>query len=320
MNESAVSLGDRDKLVAVYTEPSGSVHGDVPALLFLNAGIVQRSGPFRMYVDIARRLAERGFPCLRFDLAGIGDSANRSEDLSDEQGSARDVRLAMEFLQSQAGIRRFILLGLCSGADVAHYVAVRDERIAGIIALDGYAYPKIGYYFRRLERMVRNPGHTFRRTADLLRSFSIVRALFGTPANWERPSPVRMFERDLPPQEQVAKEIQSFVDRGAQALYIFAGGCPWYTSAGQFYRNYPALRHNRRVEVEYFKNADHTYVLVEDRKKLIDRVETWVTTRFSESPERAELPFSTQTANRPLVPERCAVDLSTPHSERAISV
>jgi pimeloyl-ACP methyl ester carboxylesterase len=293
MNETAHCLGSGDVLVAILTEPDGPVDGDVPAVILLNAGIVHRSGPSRLYVEITRRLASRGYPSIRLDLAGIGDSDVRQENLTDQEGNERDVRLAMDFLQSRFGTRHFLLAGLCSGADIAHQVAVRDERVVGLIALDAIAYPKFGYYIRRFSRWVRNPAYVYHRTCDLLRSSAIGRALLGPLNDGHRAQPLRMFERDLPPQSQVAAEIQVFLDRGMQALYVFAGGCPWYNYAGQFFNNFPHARCNPQVELEYFPQADHTYFLVADRDRLVDRIETWVSARFpqgQEFPTDPELP------------------------------
>jgi pimeloyl-ACP methyl ester carboxylesterase len=305
MNETALCLGSGDVLVGICTEPDCPVDADVPAIVLLNAGIVHRSGPSRLYVEIARRLAARGYPSIRLDLAGIGDSNSRQEILTDREGNERDVRLAMDYLQSRLGTRRFLLCGLCSGADVSHQVAVRDERVAGMIALDAIAYPKLGYYVRRIGRLARNPSYVYRRTLAMLRSSTVGRILCGPPRDGQQAMPVRMFERDLPPQDQVAGEIQDFMDRGLQTLYVFAGGCPWYNSAGQFYSNFPNLRGNPQVEVEYFAQADHTYLLVADRERLIDRIETWVTSRFRHRVESAADSLPAETSDCDRLPAIC---------------
>ena len=79
MNEMVVSIGTNDALVGVYTAPacetSRDTPGDAPTVILLNAGVVHRSGPFRLHVEVARRLASLGYPCFRFDLAYLGDSA-----------------------------------------------------------------------------------------------------------------------------------------------------------------------------------------------------------------------------------------------------
>jgi pimeloyl-ACP methyl ester carboxylesterase len=305
MNETVVCLGSGDVLVGIFTEPDCPVDGELPAIVLLNSGIVHRSGPSRLYVEIARRLAARGYPSIRLDLAGIGDSDTRQENLTDQEGNERDVRLAMDFVQSQIGTRRFLLCGLCSGADISHQVALRDDRVAGLIALDAVAYPDFRYHFRRLGRWARNPSYVYRRSVAMLRSSAIGRMLFGPPRNGHRVAPVRLFERDLPPQEKVAAEIQAFVDRGMQALYVFAGGCPWYNFAGQFFQNFPNVRYNPQIEVEYFKQADHTYLLVADRERLIDRIENWVTARFRHRPECLADPRPAETSDLDQLPAVC---------------
>ena len=186
----------------------------------------------------------------------------------------------MDFVTSKLGTRRFLLGGLCSGADISHQVALSDDRVVGMIALDAIAYPRLGYYVRRVGRWIRNPRYVYRQAIRLARSCKLGRVLFGSSSEDSKTVPFRLFERDLPPQEAVAAEIQSLVNRGLQALYIFAGGCPWYNSAGQFLDNFPNLRGNTQVEVEYFPQADHTYLLVADRDGLIARIENWVASRF----------------------------------------
>lgn len=62
-------------LVGVLSRPRQIVAGR-PAVILLNAGLVQRSGPFRVYAQLARALASCGFVVLRFDLSGRGDSAS----------------------------------------------------------------------------------------------------------------------------------------------------------------------------------------------------------------------------------------------------
>ena len=143
MNETAVSLGASGSLVGVYTE-AGEKLDNAPGVLILNAGITHRSGPFRLHVEVARRLAASGYPCLRIDLAGIGDSPLRAEEIPEQDGTLSDAQAAMEFLASQAGCRRFVLFGLCSGADDSHLIAMRDQRVAGIIALDRVRLSKRG--------------------------------------------------------------------------------------------------------------------------------------------------------------------------------
>ncbi|HUE16686.1 MAG TPA: alpha/beta fold hydrolase [Planctomycetaceae bacterium] len=286
MNETAICLGPTGSLVGVYTEPTGAREDNAPAVLLLNAGITHRSGPFRIHVEVARRLASRGYACLRLDLAGIGDSAGRGNDVSEQEGTLADVRLAMDFLQSQIGTKRFVLFGLCSGADDSHQIALRDSRAAGIVALDAFAYPSVlRLSVRQFGRLAGHPHHVYQKARAKLRSSRICRSILGPPqdgpvAETKREERFQAFQRDFPPQDQVAAEIETLLDRGVQSLYIYSGGYKWYNYTRQFFDDFPNVRHNPRVEVEYFRDADHTYLLLADRERLIDRIETWLVSRF----------------------------------------
>ena len=69
------ALVNEKPLIAITTvAPRRRAEAGQPWVVLLNAGIIHRIGPNRLYVQLARRLASRGHAVLRFDLAGIGDS------------------------------------------------------------------------------------------------------------------------------------------------------------------------------------------------------------------------------------------------------
>jgi len=101
-----------------------------PAVLVTNAGCVNRQGPHRMFVTLARRWAKLGFHVLRIDLSGIGDSAaapGTQENLTYPACALDDLNEAMMVL----GSRKIIIAGLCSGGDYAFQLGARSDRIAG---------------------------------------------------------------------------------------------------------------------------------------------------------------------------------------------
>ena len=57
----------------------GRAGPNAPTMVILSSGILHRPGASRLYVQIARALAEDGFTSLRFDFSGIGDSAVRRD-------------------------------------------------------------------------------------------------------------------------------------------------------------------------------------------------------------------------------------------------
>lgn len=135
MKEEAVQFGKARSLVGIVTcaAPRGL---DKPAVLLLNPGIVHRVGPGRIYVKIARALAEQGFTVLRFDFSGIGDSSVRLDNRPFEESSVDETCAAMTFLQTTRDINRFILLGGCSGATVSLETARVDGRAIGGILIN----------------------------------------------------------------------------------------------------------------------------------------------------------------------------------------
>jgi hypothetical protein len=103
-----------------------------------NSGGDPRYGYGRFQVELARRLARAGVSSLRFDFAGLGDSANGPADL-DPHPYATDRRAeiaaAIDCLR-QRGFRRVALGGLCSGAYHALQAARGDARIDALLLLN----------------------------------------------------------------------------------------------------------------------------------------------------------------------------------------
>ena len=70
----------------------------------MNAGSIHRVGPNRSFVRMARRFADLGYPVLRMDLSGIGDSpapAGCVENLPYPRDAILDAQAAMTALAEQ---------------------------------------------------------------------------------------------------------------------------------------------------------------------------------------------------------------------------
>ena len=80
-----------------------------------------RTGPHLMLSRAAREFATCGHSVLRFDFAGRGDSEGDADGTS-LATMAEDTRAALHFC-AERGDDRIILLGLCSGCEVAFAVA-----------------------------------------------------------------------------------------------------------------------------------------------------------------------------------------------------
>ena len=120
----------------------GPSAGPAPlAVLLLSSGALPRTGPNRAWVEIARRWAGRGIPTVRLDLAGIGDAGGEGPDLVSDEGQYEswridDVRRVLDHLQATAIADRFVLGGLCSGANCALQGALADSRVCGLLLIN----------------------------------------------------------------------------------------------------------------------------------------------------------------------------------------
>src|SRR3954449_5482018 len=111
-------------------------------LLMVTGGTQTRIGSHRMYERLAKRLAEAGFPCLRYDRRGVGDS--EGED-SDWRESGPDIAAAAAaFRRECPQIERLIGFGLCDGASTLAFHG-RDAGLGGLILLNPWLVePEVG--------------------------------------------------------------------------------------------------------------------------------------------------------------------------------
>lgn len=128
IRECVMRIGQQSALFGIVSEPVGATPDSRPTVVLLNAGSSYRVGPHRLYVTLTRCLALEGFRCLRMDLSGLGDSACPDPDRENDPYPAtafRDIDLTLNHLQSALGVRRVVLLGLCSGAYAAFQSAAQ---------------------------------------------------------------------------------------------------------------------------------------------------------------------------------------------------
>jgi len=143
VTESALLFGEDKSLVAVLTDPEPGAEGVRRGVIILNAGVLHRVGPNRVHVHLARLLAESGFVVLRFDFSGIGDSRKAEGTEPFAQRAVREACQAMDVLGQQRGVREFLVIGICAGADAGLEVCSRDPRVVGAVLIDGYNLPSL---------------------------------------------------------------------------------------------------------------------------------------------------------------------------------
>ncbi|MBV9881948.1 MAG: hydrolase 1, exosortase A system-associated [Sphingomonadaceae bacterium] len=103
-------------LACAGEELAGSLDGAGGAigLLLVTGGSQTRIGSHRMYERLAKSLAELGYPCLRYDRRGVGDSSGEDPGF---RGSGPDLAAAAAaFRRESRGLERIVGFGLCDGA------------------------------------------------------------------------------------------------------------------------------------------------------------------------------------------------------------
>ena len=269
MKESVCIFGAERNLSGVLTEPNAELRStDAPTVVLLNSGLLHRVGPNRSSVTLARRIAALGFTSLRFDQGGLGDSEPVRRTGSDAERALLDIEEALAFLESRKSLGRFVLVGLCSGADATHAAAVRDPRVVGVVQLDGYGYRTPWFHLTLLaERLQRS------------RSWKTLLRVLLWPRRVAAPTG-EIFLRDFPPRSRVQVEIQALVDRGTELLFVYTSGVSaYYRYRTQFADMFPRLKSRGRIAVEFWPLADHTYTFREDRERMFATVSEWLRSR-----------------------------------------
>ena len=131
-----LALGFRGKgvkLVGIVTKPANPLTTGVVVVV---GGPQYRVGSHRQFVLLARRLASEGYPVLRFDHSGMGDSSGAPSNFENLQ---KDIDAAVgALLQACPGVRRIVLWGLCDGASATllYLHETADRRVAGLVLLN----------------------------------------------------------------------------------------------------------------------------------------------------------------------------------------
>ncbi len=279
MREKVLKFGANRGLVGVVTEPSSPVTAK-PAVILLNSGILHHVGASRLYVRMARRLAALGHTAFRFDFSGIGDSEPRRDTLSASESAVVETREAMDLLQARkGGGSRFVLLGLCSGADMGFKVSAVDERVIGLVQLDPFAYRTRGYYIRHYGPRLVSLGawkHYVTVRMDRWRKSRKVAQGVGTavdePAEYVAPE----YRRIFPPREETRARLQELVNRRVHLLNVFSEGMPDHINhAEQYRRSFPGLDFGSYLQVEFVPHAAHTFTELGDQERVLNILEQW---------------------------------------------
>lgn len=255
------------------------------AVVVIVGGPQYRVGSHRQFVSSARALAEAGFPVLRFDYRGMGDSEGvyaGFERVDD------DLRAAVDLVMAQCAPRRgVVLMGLCDAASAALLYCHADPRVAGLVLINPWVRTAQGqaqvvvkrYYARRLlqaepwKKLVRGELHVF----DALRSFAAnLRRAFGRPVKTGGGGFIARMQTGLATFARPVLLVQSGRDLTADEFRALCRSDPaWRRSIAR-----------DSVEVVDLDAADHTFSRSADLEKFNRTCSAWLRRRFGAASDR----------------------------------
>jgi pimeloyl-ACP methyl ester carboxylesterase len=303
IREQALLLGKRKSLVAIIAQEPIAARAAVerPVIVILNSGIIHRVGPNRMFVRLARQLASAGHVVVRFDLSGIGDSEPRTDQLDPLDAALADIREVLDSLEASRQARKFVLVGLCSGADHSIVYGGQDPRVVGMVLIDPSIPRTRGYYVRHYRGRVLR-WQSWLNFARGRHPFWRALGRSTAPTSTESPDGVQPPER-LPDLQdsQVRTFLANAYARAAAAgvdiMAVFTGGREdRHNGAIQLLEAFPQVTFGSRLRLEFMGSADHTFTSQADRCSVLSLIAAWIAERSSAPSASAELPGEVITA------------------------
>lgn len=284
MRETVLNFGENKSLFGIITDPAPETkQRRSEAVILLNSGILHRVGPHRLYVKLARTLAMNGFIVFRFDLSGIGDSQACEKDISFEKRTLSEIQEAMDRLNTLKNIDRFILMGICSGADMAFKAACNDKRIVGAVPINA----------RKLQHI---DDHELSRNVQSRHAFNyLLKVSLFNPDGWLKlitgkadyrrilktiGLKIRGFfkvkEKDTPVSDKIKLDIRLLIDRGVKLLFVYSEVDPGLAYLREMLgKDINKLSKSEKFRIEIVK-ADHTFTFLESQRSLINLILNWM--------------------------------------------
>ena len=266
-----------EKLLGIIALPE---HPRTTGILLMVGGPQYRVGSHRQFLLLSRVLAEAGYPVMRFDYRGMGDSTGGFRDfdaVNDDVAVAIDV-----FLNKCPSVEHIVFWGLCDAASASllYWDATQDKRVSGMVLLNPWvrseatlAKTHIKHYYG--QRLLQTEFWNKLLTGKLgiwraLRGFanSAMRARFTSAGNDEKLA--------FPFQQRMMRAFESF---SGSLLLILSGND--YT-AKEFLQacqdSEPAQRALRGPRLTRFDlaAADHTFSSREWRQSVEAETLAWL--------------------------------------------
>lgn len=257
----------------------GVLHGvDSPyetGVLILTGGPQTRVGSHRQFVLLARLLADKGIPVLRFDYRGMGDSSGEMRGFEEVD---EDIEAAIDqFFVEMPKMKSIVLLGLCDAASSALIYAQRAKRVEGLVLLNPWVRTVAGeaktrlkyYYFQRLlnvgfwRKVIKGQ---FEAGMSISSFFGLLKIIFRSKSGLKAYTEAELFPD---------KMLAGFESFSHPVLIVISGndltGREFQDSIKSD-RRWKTLLKRKNVVQKNLVDADHTF----SRREWRDQVSMWV--------------------------------------------
>lgn len=284
-NRELISLIQGEMLMrGTYHKPrqSGPVGGDGGAgtgILFINPGFLPRAGHADSCVYWADHLAQRGYPCFRFDLPAMGDSdgdpPEKMFDFVNDGGYGPILSAAIQDLAAQFRLSGVVVIALCAGSATALFAAPRCRECVGLILMDPY-------FFRPEERT---------RVRTELSRWASLNRLGGMASNiYDRLRHIRLLlHRNRPPKNANLPLIQCWKRVTSAGVPVLVLKAPGFKAPdlkprrGEFdYLSYLQRLAGResRTAIQFIEGTNHSFSDATGRAAVLQHTERWLSEYF----------------------------------------
>jgi hypothetical protein len=281
MIETCCQFGPTLQLAGIVTEPSSGAARSLTCVL-VNAGLVPKFGPYRLYAQLARRLAQSAIRTLRFDLGDVGDSRPAHSGRTLEDRTRLEIAAAVDFSSTFDGrdaSEGVVLGGLCSGAEDSFRYAEHDPRVTALLLIDAFSYRTKGWRWRhRLHR-------TTRRSMRWLGMYE--------PINYGSARELPRLEYKQMEHGESSRILKILIARGVHIHFIYTGGVrETFNHAGQLQAMFKGVDFKDLVSLDYFPRIEHLQALQEERDSLIEAIGHRFEALGRRVQQRANMPIS----------------------------
>ena len=257
---------------------AGDARQNGVGVIFLHGWSGCRLGPHRMFVKTARRLAERGYDCLRFDFGGRGESDAGSRDATIKSMIA-DTKSAQRFLTERRAVQKTVLLGICSGGKVAIGAAADEPGVDGLVLWSAEAMGDLRSPSTDRRKSLHNLKQYWRKlmcrqTWQKILSRQINTRLVGKA----------LLQHEAPSKEERIEEtavLNRFHSYQGRILFVYGSNDPDTRLAAEAYRSF-AVESQIDNEFHEIEGANHSFYGLHWELEVMDITEEWLAGHFAQ--------------------------------------